>query len=281
MTNDQNRMPANDHDETIGTKSQLNADPLGDSARDDDPERSTVSQNVERFPKISDSTSQSRVAPIIDREQSVDRIVVGGGGQLPPVRIATGAGDDPPPDPFDPARLQLPQNFDAMLGIKKVLLTVPVRKPANEWFVQTHPDPNYRLVTAVLELKEDKETYLVDPDLWSALSSESLFSPRAIFTTISRQGVVFMWPIRLPGPDGKIDPWNKSALEAAAMATGQWVRVQSNMDLKAYEVFQAPANLPQPQWPDHKFQDLLRAAFKDHHITTLDHPVLRRLRGEV
>ena len=193
---------------------------------------------------------------------------------------AGGNGGDAAPDPFDPGRLRLSQDFAAGLGVKKALLTVPVRKPSKEWWIQTHADPSYRLQTAVLELKEDRETYLVDPALWHELATEATFSPRALFTSITRQNVVFLWPIRLPGPDGKIDEWNRSALEAATMAEGRWLRVAANMHLGAYEVFTASADLPEPEWPDTPFNGLLRVAFKDRYIDTLEHPVLKRLRGE-
>lgn len=184
-------------------------------------------------------------------------------------------------DPFDPARLRLSQDFGAALGVKKAFLTIPVRKPSKEWFVQVHPDESYRMQTAVVELKEDRETYLVDPALWSALSSsESTFGTRSIFTAVNRQGVVFLWPIRLPGADGKLDDWNQSALEAAALATGKWVRIATNMSLGAYDVFEATAKLPDPEWPALSFAELLRLAFKNRYIDTLDHPVLLRLRGE-
>ena len=184
------------------------------------------------------------------------------------------------PDPFDPARLRLSQDFAENLGVKKLLLTVPVRKPAKEWWIQVHPDSAYHIQTAVLELKEDREVYLVDPSLWSELATESTFGPRALFTAINRQNVLFLWPIRLPGPDGKIDEWNRSALEAASLANGKWVRIQSNMSLGAYEVQEAIADIAAPRWPEVPFADLLRTAFKDRHITDRDHPVLRRLRGE-
>jgi hypothetical protein len=193
---------------------------------------------------------------------------------------AGGPGDDVAADPFDPGRLRLSQDFAAGLGVKKALLTVPVRKPSKEWWIQVHPDESYRLQTAVLELKEDRETYLVDPALWHELATESTFSPRALFTGVTRQGVVFLWPIRLPGPDGKIDEWNRSALEAATMAAGRWLRVAANMHLGAYEVFTAAADLPDPEWPETPFNELLRVAFKDRYIDTLEHPVLKRLRGE-
>ena len=194
-----------------------------------------------------------------------------------PPKVQTGAAA---PDPFDPARLRLSQDFAASLGVKKTLLTVPVKKPDNTWWIRTHPDEAYRIETAVLELKEARETYLIDPDLWSYLATEATFSPRALFTAINRQGVVFLWPVRLPGADGRPNEWNRSALEAASMAAKKWVRVTSNMSLGAYEVFEATGDLPEPKWPEQPFIELLRTAFKDKHITSLDHPVLKQLRGE-
>ncbi|MCZ6651777.1 MAG: hypothetical protein O7D91_01985 [Planctomycetota bacterium] len=185
------------------------------------------------------------------------------------------------PDPFDPARFRLSQDFQSTLGVKKALLTVPVRKPSKEWWVQTHPDAAYWMETMVLELKEDREVYLVEPELWSELATESTFVPKALILTINRQQVPILWPIRLPGADGKLDDWNRSAIEAAKMAQGQWVRVQANMSLGAYDVYQATGDLSAPDWPEPSMAELLRVAFKNYHITTQDHPVLRKLRGEL
>ena len=39
-------------------------------------------------------------------------------------------GKDPRLDPFDPASLRLSQDFAANAGVKKAILTIPVRKPA-------------------------------------------------------------------------------------------------------------------------------------------------------
>src|SRR5262249_15028388 len=161
------------------------------------------------------------------------------------------------------------------------LLAVPVRKPDKSWFVRVHPQEEYRLQTAVIELKEDRETFLVDRSLWQELATEATFSPRALFTAVNRQGVLFLWPIRLPGADGKIDEWSRTALEAADMAAKGWVRVAANMALGAYDVFQASGQLGEPEWPQVSFRELLRTAFRDRYISDLNHPVLRRLRGEV
>jgi hypothetical protein len=185
------------------------------------------------------------------------------------------------PDPYDPKNLRLTQDFATSVGVKKAILTIPVRKPAASWFVRVHADASMRLQTALLELKEDRETYLVAPSLWPELSAESSLRPMELFVGINRQGVLFVWPVALPGPDGKTNPWHGAALEAATMAQERWVRVQANMSLGAYDVHYAGGELPEPKWPELSLADILRVAFKDKRIDSHDHPVLRRLRGEI
>jgi hypothetical protein len=187
----------------------------------------------------------------------------------------------PGPDPFDPASLRLPPDFNAGLGVRKALLTVPVRKPDKSWFVRVHPEEAYRIQTCVIDLKEDRETYLVARPLWSELATEAIFKPKLLATATNRQNVVFLWEVNLPRQDGRVDEWTRTALEATNRATKNWVRVAANMSLGAYDVFEATGPLPDPEWPTTPFPELLRVAFKDRYIDDLNHPVLRRLRGEV
>ena len=181
-------------------------------------------------------------------------------------------------NPFDPSHLRLSQNFASTIGVKKALVTVPVRKPNRQDYVRVHPDEEFRLETAVRELHEERETYLVEPSLWPELPGE--LTPKVLFTTINRQGVITIWPVRLPDENGRLDNWSSSALEAAKLAEDKWVKIVANMSLGAYEVYEATGNIPDPEWPDKSFIDILEVAFKGLYITEPDHPVLRRLRGE-
>jgi hypothetical protein len=198
--------------------------------------------------------------------------------------LTNGADDKdtgPPPDPFDPAKLRLPQNFAAAAGVTKLLTTVPVRKPSKEVFVRTHPDESFRIDTAVLELKEDREIYLVMPDLLEALATETTVSPRLLWTSITKQGALFLWPLRLADSTGRLDDWGRSALEAAKAAKDRWTRVTANMSSGCYDVLLAPEGLADPEWPDLGFNKILELAFRDKYITSHDHPVLKKLRGEL
>jgi hypothetical protein len=90
------------------------------------------------------------------------------------------------PDPFNPAALRLNQSYADTVGVRKLLTTVPVRKPNRQEFVRVHSDPRYRLTSAAtIEVKEDREVYLVTPNMAQLLPGE--FATVTLFTTINRQ----------------------------------------------------------------------------------------------
>jgi hypothetical protein len=180
-------------------------------------------------------------------------------------------------DRFDLDKLRLDQSFVESAGVKKLLTTVPVRKPAQQDFIRTHSDPQYRANLAIIELKDDRETYLVPPAIAHELPGE--FAMATIYAAINRQRVLFLWPVKLPAPDGRIMEWHRSAAEAAEIAMRRWIRVKPNMSLGAYEIFEASSSIPDPEWPDLPFQELLRIGFRDRLVDRLDHPLIKRLRG--
>lgn len=182
------------------------------------------------------------------------------------------------PNPFDPASLRLSQDFSNTAGVKKLLTTVPVRKPNKQHFIRVHPDPAYRLVpAAVIEVKDDREIYLIDPKL--ALDLQGEYVEVAIYLAIDRQGVVFLWPVKLPDAGGRRNTWNDSALEAAERAQKAWLRVSANMSLGAYQLTEATIDIPEPNWPDLAFSEILQIAFKNLLVDSLEHPLVKRLRG--
>lgn len=188
-----------------------------------------------------------------------------------------------PSDDFfaDVARIRVDATMSDGPSVAKVLAKVPVQKPDKAWFVRTHPDAeNYSLDALLLELKQENELYLVLPKLRDSLLNERCVSVMRLRLAVNRQGDVFVWWLRLPGADGKANSWNESALEAADRASESWVRLSANQRVCAYDIALASIS-EDPRWPDKPFNDLLRIAFKGKVIETLDHPVLRRLRGEV
>lgn len=179
----------------------------------------------------------------------------------------------------DITSLRLSQDFALTGGVKKALLTVPVRKPNRQEWVRVHPSQDMHFPAAVITRKDENETYIVEAGLRDELEGE--WAPMMLYPAINRQGVVFLWPVRLPGEDGRLDPWNQSATEAVSLAMTGWVRVASNRSLGAYEVFQPTSTFPEPIWPEKTIDELVTIAFRNRVIDSADHPILRLLRGEV
>jgi len=178
---------------------------------------------------------------------------------------------------FDLSRLRLSQDFEKDAGVKKALLTVPVHKPGPQVYFRIHAHEDYRMRVALIELKEDRDTYIVAGNLQGTLAGEAV--AKMLYTAISRQGDVFLWPIRLPDRNGRLDEWSRSATKAAVIAQDEWIRLVSNLNLGAYEPWMPYERFPEPVWPDVPFERLLQIAFQGRIIDTEDHPVIRRLRG--
>ena len=150
------------------------------------------------------------------------------------------APDEEPLDPFgDPSKLVMSQDFAREAGVEKLLTVVPVRKPKPHEFVQVHPNQQFRLTpTAIVDLKDEGEVYFVLPHLAQDLMGE--YRMMTLHLAITRQGVVFIWPVPLPdASSGRKQIWAESVNEAAAQAMRAWVRVKWNKALGAYEITKA------------------------------------------
>lgn len=94
---------------------------------------------------------------------------------------------------FDLESLRMNQDFTEMIGVKKAIVSVPVRKPNKQWFIRVRPGEEWRFQAALLEFKEENETYLVHPSIVPDLGIE--ITPVVLFSGMNRQDVFFMWPV--------------------------------------------------------------------------------------
>jgi hypothetical protein len=133
---------------------------------------------------------------------------------------------------------------------KKLLTTVPVRKPARHEFIRVHADPRYRLSPAAI----------TEGCLLPSAYGDTHY---ALFLAINRQGVPLIWPVPLPGPYDKYNAWHRKAAEAAGLAMTRWVRLEPNPSLGTYDIFEVVGDMPEPSWPDLPFIEILKIAFRD------------------
>lgn len=181
------------------------------------------------------------------------------------------------PNPFDPAALRL-KNSNGVAGVTKLINRIPVRKPGKQEFFRTHPDAAYRMDAGIITVKEDDAVYAVTGEMQEELAD--LVEAVTIYTIVTRQGTVMLWPVRLPGADGKShDAWSSSHA-AAELATGNWTRIQWNLHLGAYDTYQATGIAVEPSWPTLEFAELLKIGFQGKLIDSVDHLAIRKLRGE-
>ena len=217
--------------------------------------RPVVSQSSSSIP-----STESENIMLTDQQNPTD--VVGNTGPFPSIASA--------PDPFDPASLRIDPAMDAELGVQKVLVHVPVRKPQRQEFFRVRPGQEYRMTMAVLELKEERETYAVMPAIANALPGEVRRVDLRV--CISRMGTVFLWTVPLPPTDGRENAWHKTARAAAELGEANWVRMNPNMGAGCYDIWTAPPGIPDPTWPGTSLGDLLGVAFGSGRLDRHDRP---------
>jgi hypothetical protein len=222
------------------------------------------------MPKLKGAKEMSEDEKVIKEELSVFELKQ---------QTSDGAWADTEAD-WDLNALRLEQNFEEIVGAQPVIAAVAVRKPrAQEWF-RVHPAENWRLPTTILQLKEERDSYLIHPKLRPQLWEE--IQPIRLYTAISRQNEVFIWPIRLSKGDGKIDRFIETDLAAVKAAERSWTRRYWIAEANMHKILIAKNLSEEPLWPtDVDFREIIKIAFKDRFIDDLAHPVLKRLRGEL
>ena len=186
---------------------------------------------------------------------------------LPPIP----AGDD---DFLAAIRIDHRQQLDA-IGVKKLLTTVPLRKPNKTEWVRVHPE--HQLNCYLLERKAERETYVVSPPI--AHQIPEFVTPVQMRLTVNKLGLVFIWPLRQASEARRHDHWQSSAEEAASQAMRTWVQVRSNMSLGAYELRIPTGDYGDPCWPEESWGTIMRIGLQGWQIQDLNHPVVRDLLG--
>jgi hypothetical protein len=167
------------------------------------------------------------------------------------------------------------------ISTREILTRVPVRRPRKGEYFRCHPDPKMSLsVTIYVDHEEQDEVYFVAPAMRGELAEDL----RAVLLqlTISRKGVVFIWPLTIPSDENPLGrSWHETALKAREIAKTRWIRITPDKSLGGYRAREAEGRLSEPEWPDKSFNEFLTIAFADRIIVSDDHPVVRRLRGLV
>ena len=193
---------------------------------------------------------------------------------------ANGSGElaGPPPDIFDNlAALRLEPDAGALVGAVEVLAHVPIRKPSQTEWVRVHPDADMTLSTSFYVDRENRETYLVLPEMREVLITG--VKVMLLVTAVTSRGSVFLWPLALGDDTGRTNAWHETARDGATRAKSVRTKIASDMSAGHYRIFKAEGNLPEPEWPNKPFKELLRIAFRGRTIDNVEHPIVKQCRG--
>jgi hypothetical protein len=151
---------------------------------------------------------------------------------------------------------------------KGVYFTVRKETPGEKW--------KDRGLFFVLEI-EGRDLYLVAANIANLKKEEDVIRPLLITRFVTMAGEEGLWPTKLDQPDTKSNRWNRTAQKALAAAENQWIRL---INAKTYWHWKSsPQTLEEkpPNFSNRSFSDLIKQAFEDRIVTTLEHEIWKAL----
>jgi hypothetical protein len=180
---------------------------------------------------------------------------------------------------FDPANfIATGEAIVASMPAKKVDY-ISLRKPSPTEYVRVTADKAYRMSPVyLLGLKKEMKTvqYLIMGkcvgEVLSAVGNKVVKS-YSIVLAINNSGNPFLWYTR----EGAEDEWSESAVILQAQAVDDWLRVESAGS--HYVGIRPKDRLNDPKWPTESFPQLLKLAFGNRIIGSIDHPAVKSILG--
>jgi hypothetical protein len=175
--------------------------------------------------------------------------------------------------------LRLKPDHPGAIQVRQVLVAISVAKPPKQLFFRAKPGAEASADLYLLDATKlgGEGVYAVSPNIADLIADQ--VRRIQLRLVVTAQGVPYLVPVTLPGPDGKWNPWHQSLARALEHAETTWIRISADMVAGGYAVFEAVGNLPEPEWPAKGFDELLELAFRGRLITTEDHPLVRQLFG--
>jgi len=180
---------------------------------------------------------------------------------------------------FDPKLYRRAENVrmdDSANLSRRIQTVIPVRKPSKKQFVFVHPDPQYRAQgMPTIEDEAPGEIYLLAANLEFPADIENKIDFLNLAAAITVDGSLFLWHYK-----DSTNSWSDSARIAIREGSRGWVRVIPDRSSNGY-ILEPPRIAPAlPTWPELSFNEILEKAFGARYIDSLDHPLIKKLRGE-
>ena len=179
-------------------------------------------------------------------------------------------------------RVRAKASQQSVIGVTTEYTVIAIRNPKPDEFFRVMPGEEYTSDVNILQMKTDNDWYLVDEGILPDIQLESQLKVMQLYVCVTQNSTPFLCLIPLPDSDGRLNSWHESGHKSMEEAKSFWIRRQADKSNGGYLITKAiNAQLPDPRWPSEPLEDLIEKAFDRYYINRIDHPVLRRLRGEV
>lgn len=155
--------------------------------------------------------------------------------------------------------------------------SVMIRRPRKNEFIRTQICSDCLGPFELLVDRDNERFYAVDRSLWQQLSDHLV--QMALIPTVVDSGRIFLWPVRLPDAESRLDSWNQSAMRLARLAEDRWLRLDRDRDGNEYVPVFPERDLPDPDWCDIAFDHLIGLTENGRDVRSESDPIVRRLLG--
>jgi len=156
---------------------------------------------------------------------------------------------------------------------------IDIREPRNKEWINTHPHPAYRSIF-VYSIKERATGQLhpVSPEIVKVLQPEGKVKLQCVqmALTMSLGGDLFLWPV-----DVSPRSQRKSSVNAIEKASKHWSQLVSHSKNPYKLTFAKVSPFEDTLWPGMYISDVLEVAFGGPLISSLQDPLIAKLRGNV
>jgi hypothetical protein len=186
-----------------------------------------------------------------------------------------------PADPFDPMNLGISTDYAAAINAQTSAKPFELRKPNDQEFFRTSPRENHHLpVVSITDKQEMGRVYIVSGALREAVMAEFPRAVRATDLVLTQilAGASLVWPV--PRAEDRGGKWHSSQRAACDQGKTRWTNMAAGRGLYEITTVNNQKEVDWDQFPP--FREIIRqAAGEGRLIDSLDHSLLKKLRGEV
>jgi len=181
---------------------------------------------------------------------------------------------------FDMSQYVANEPLGTGIKIKKKIVKIPVGRPNSQTFFRSHPSKEYHFMTHCLTDKEENKLYVLNQKILNELAELSdQVRMTTLYLCVNSKNDPFLFPVPLPDSEGRWNSWHESQSKCVKQAQKTWIRMQPNRSVQGYDVFAAEGNRTKPEFPNMPLEKILSIAFDDSIIDSMEHPLIKKLRG--